>query len=194
VIHGVESHAGVAPEKGLNAIRIAAEAIAAMPLGRIDFETTCNVGKIHGGESTNIVPNKVTVHGEARSHNPAKLQQVCDDIRHAFTSTIARYEAQGAKLDMVCHTEYESFNISEDEAVVQLAQKALRNLDIPFTTGRGGGGSDANIFSASGIPTIITGTGMNNVHTVHESIETDQLLQGTSFVEELIRIYSSTEL
>jgi tripeptide aminopeptidase len=194
VIHGVESHAGVAPEKGLNAIRIAAEAIAAMPLGRIDFETTCNVGKIHGGESSNIVPNKVTVHGEARSHNPAKLQQVCDDIRYAFTSTIARYEAQGAKLDFVCNAEYESFNISEDEAVVRLAQKALRNLDIPFTTGRGGGGSDANIFSASGIPTIITGTGMNNVHTVHESIETDQLLQGTSFVEELIRIYSSTEL
>ncbi|MDI3504619.1 MAG: tripeptide aminopeptidase [Candidatus Cloacimonadota bacterium] len=194
VIRGVEAHAGVEPEKGLNAIKIAAEAISAMPMGRIDFETTCNVGKIRGGESTNIVPSEVTIYAEARSHSTVKLQQLCSDIEHAFTSTVSRYEAQGAKLEFKCELEYDSINIPQDHPVVKLAQTALRNLDIPFTTGRGGGGSDANVISASGVPMIITGTGMNNVHTVHENIEIDQLFQGTDFIEEMIKLHSSTEL
>jgi tripeptide aminopeptidase len=189
VFYGKEAHAGVEPEKGLNAIRLASEAIAAMPLGRIDFETTCNVGMIQGGGATNIVPNKVIIKGEARSHNPAKLQRVCTDIEQAFKSTVSRYESQGARLDFVCVTEYKSFSISEDAEVVKLAQNTLRKLDIPFTTGKGGGGSDANILSASGIQIIITGTGMDKVHTVNECIELEQLRLGTDFVEELIYGY-----
>jgi tripeptide aminopeptidase len=188
--HGKEAHAGVEPEKGLNAIRIASEAIAAMPLGRIDFETTCNVGIIQGGEATNIVPNKVTIKGEARSHNPQKLERICNDIRTAIQSTVARYEAQGARVDFNCVQEYKSFSVAEDAPVVQLAVAALRKLDIPFTTGKGGGGSDANILTANGIPIIITGTGMDKVHTVNECIELDQLRLGTDFVEELIYGYS----
>lgn len=190
VFYGKEAHAGVEPEKGLNAIRIASEAIAAMPLGRIDFETTCNVGIISGGEATNIVPNKVMIKGEARSHNPAKLERVCQDIEAAIRSTVARYESQGARLDYSCNSEYMSFSIAENTPVVQLAQQALRKLDIPFTTDKGGGGSDANILSASGIPVIITGTGMDNVHTVDECIELEQLRLGTDFIEELILSYS----
>jgi tripeptide aminopeptidase len=190
-IFGKEAHAGVEPEKGLNAIRVAAEAISAMPLGRIDFETTCNIGKIQGGEATNIVPNKVTLHGEARSHNPAKLERVCSDIRYAFESTVARYAEHGAKLEYSCTTEYNSFKVKEDDPVVKLAAKALRKLDIPIQTVVGGGGSDANIISATGLPMIITGTGMDKVHTVHENIETDQLLKGTSFIEELVLTYSA---
>lgn len=188
--HGKEAHAGVEPEKGLNAIRIASEAIAAMPLGRIDFETTCNVGIIQGGEATNIVPNKVTIKGEARSHNPQKLERICNDIRTAIQSTVARYEAQGARVDFNCVQEYKSFSVAEDAPVVQLAVAALRKLDIPFTTGKGGGGSDANILTANGIPIIITGTGMDKVHTVNECIELEQLRLGTDFVEELIYGYS----
>lgn len=189
-VFGKEAHAGVEPEKGLNAIRIASEAIAAMPMGRIDFETTCNIGKIHGGEATNIVPNKVTIHGEARSHNPAKLERVCSDIRHAFESTIARHAEQGAKLEFVCQNEYNSFSVKKDDPVVELAAKALRKLDIPVQTVVGGGGSDANIISAAGLPIIITGTGMDKVHTVQENIQTDQLIKGTAFIEELVLTYS----
>ena len=190
VIHGKESHAGVEPEKGLNAIRIASEAIAAMPMGRIDAETTCNVGYIHGGEATNIVPNKVVIKGEARSHNPAKLERVCKDIENAIRSSITRYENQGARVDYECQEEYKSFFIQDDADVVKLAVNALRKLDIPFTTGKGGGGSDANIFCAAGIPMLITGTGMDKVHTVQENIELEQLRMGTDFVEELILGYS----
>lgn len=189
---GKEAHAGVEPEKGLNAIRIAAEAIAAMPMGRIDFETTCNVGVINGGNSTNIVPNTVTIKGEARSHNPQKLERVSGDMKKAIDTTIARYQAEHAqaRAEFNCKNEYAAFSIQDSADVVRCAQTALRKLDIPFTTGKGGGGSDANILNEFGIPTIITGTGMDKVHTVDECIEIDQLRQGTDFVEEVIRTYS----
>ncbi len=191
-IYGKEAHAGVEPEKGLNAIRIASEAICAMPMGRIDFETTCNVGKIIGGSATNIVPNQVILKGEARSHNSNKLKQVCEDIRHAVERTIAKYDNEIGKADFSfkMETEYDAFAIAEDAPVVKLAQNALRQLDIPFTTGKGGGGSDANIFNAAGIPMIIVGTGMNRVHTVAEDIYIEQLHKGALFVAEMIRQYS----
>ncbi|GAB1467700.1 M20/M25/M40 family metallo-hydrolase [Candidatus Cloacimonadota bacterium] len=191
-IYGKESHAGVEPEKGLNAIKIAAEAIVAMPMGRIDFETTCNVGKIIGGTATNIVPNQVTIKGEARSHNKHKLAQVSADIRHAVERTVARYNNEIGKADFsfVMETEYDAFFIPEDAAAVKLAQSALRQLDIPFTTGKGGGGSDANILNTPELQMIIVGTGMNRVHTVAEDIQVEQLHQGVLFVEEMIRQYS----
>lgn len=191
-VYGKEAHAGVEPEKGLNAIKIASEAIAAVPMGRIDFETTCNVGKIWGGSATNIVPNQVVIKGEARSHNDQKLARVCSDIRHAVETTVARYnnEIGKAEYSFKMETEYHSFAISEDTEAVQLAISALRSLDIPYTVCKGGGGSDANIINAAGIPMIIVGTGMNKVHTVAEDIEIEQLRRGVAFVEEMIRLYS----
>ncbi|HCM15217.1 MAG TPA: peptidase T, partial [Candidatus Cloacimonas sp.] len=79
---------------------------------------------------------------------------------------------------------------NENDPVVKMAIKALQNLEIPYQAVVGGGGSDANIISAIGLPMIITGTGMDKVHTVHENIKTDQLLKGTAFIEELVRVYS----
>lgn len=194
-VYGKEAHAGVEPEKGLNAIRIAAEAISAMPMGRIDFETTCNVGKIFGGSATNIVPNQVIIKGEARSHNNHKLERVCTDIRHAVESTVARYNNEIGKADysFKMETEYHAFSVAEDAPSVRLAQSALSKLDIPFTTAKGGGGSDANIFNAAGIPMLIVGSGMNKVHTVAEDIEIEQLHRGVAFVAEMIRQYSTQE-
>lgn len=190
--NGKEAHAGVEPEKGVNAIRLAAEAISAMPMGRIDFETTCNVGKIYGGEATNIVPNKVVVKGEARSHNPQKLERVCSDIEKAVNSTIERYQGSHPMVnaEFRMKQEYASFNMPDSSEVVQMALMALRKLDIPFTTGKGGGGSDANILNSDKLQVIITGTGMDKVHTVNECIELEQLHLGVQFVEELIYSYS----
>jgi tripeptide aminopeptidase len=192
VITGKEAHAGVEPEKGINAIRVAAEAVAAMPLGRIDNETTCNVGIISGGKATNIVPNCVELKGEARSHNPQKLEQVTANIRHAAESAVQRhkYEFGAASLEWESKQEYASFRISDSEVVVQLALDALKDLGIRAEVTVGGGGSDANIINAAGLPMIICGTGMNKVHTVAEDIETEELKRGVAFVAALIRRYS----
>ncbi|MCB5235154.1 MAG: M20/M25/M40 family metallo-hydrolase [Candidatus Cloacimonetes bacterium] len=189
-INGKEAHAGVEPEKGLNAILIASEAITRMPMGRIDPETTCNIGIIKGGTATNIVPNTVYLKGEARSHNPDKLQKLCAEIRKAFDDAVQKHSEKGASMDFICNQEYHSFLMDESSEAVQLAIKALKDLDIPYTTGRTGGGSDANIFNAAGFPMIICGTGMDKVHTVDEKIEIAELIRGTDFVSQLIKHHS----
>lgn len=192
-IYGKEAHAGVEPEKGINAIKLASEAIAAMPIGRIDFETTSNLGLIKGGMATNIVPNKVEIRGEARSHNPAKLDRVCADIRKAVEDTISRYQGDVAKANFSfdLETEYKSFRVAEDAAPVSLAKSALHKLGIEARTAVGGGGSDANNIGAAGIPTIICGTGMMRYHTVNEFIAIKDLEAGMAFVRELISLYAA---
>ena len=193
-IKGLEAHAGVEPEKGINAIRVAAEAIAAMPMGRIDHETTCNMGVIGGGTATNIVPNRVEIRGEARSHNTLKLEQVTQDIRHAVETAVQRhqYDFGRASFGWEAHNEYQSFRLQDTEPVVQLALDALRGLGIEARTAVGGGGSDANIINAGGLPMVICGTGMNKVHTVHEDIEAEELRRGADFIAALIRRYSAS--
>lgn len=187
-IHGKEAHAGVEPEKGINAIRVAAEAIASMPNGRIDFETTCNIGQIEGGVATNIVPNLVAIKGEARSHNPAKLDQVSSDMKKAVEYAIRRNP--NSSFDWVCQREYDAFCLSEESPVLKLAVDALLELDIPVKVCAGGGGSDANIINAAGIPVLICGTGMNKVHTVQEDILVSELERGADFIENLIKLHS----
>ena len=91
-IHGKDSHAGAAPEKGINAILLASKAIAGLEIGRIDKETTCNIGIIEGGIATNIVPNLVTVKGEVRSHDNDKLAKVTDDIVSAFKDVVKSFK------------------------------------------------------------------------------------------------------
>lgn len=191
-ITGKEAHAGVEPEKGINAIRVASEAIAAMPLGRIDFETTANIGVISGGVATNIVPNKVILKGEARSHNASKLERVSSDIKKAVETAVARFQTDtvSAGYSFEMETEYHAFRLREDDPAVSFAKKTLESIGIEPHVEIGGGGSDANIISAAGIPMIIVGTGMMRYHTVNEYIMIKDLVDGTRFVSQLIRLYS----
>ncbi|MBM4403731.1 MAG: M20/M25/M40 family metallo-hydrolase [Candidatus Cloacimonetes bacterium] len=193
-IFGKEAHAGVEPEKGINAIRIAAEAISIMPMGRIDFETTCNIGVINGGISGNIVPNHVHIKGEARSHNARKLQQVCDDMRRAVELTVEKHEHDSykAKADISIRTEYTKFNIADDHPVIANAINAMLRIGLKADLRKGGGGSDANIINAAGIPMIICGTGMTGYHTVEEHIEIADLEKGVELVAALIGCYSQS--
>ena len=107
-IHGKMAHAGVAPEQGISAIRVAAEAIAAMPLGRIDPETTSNIGIIHGGSARNVVPGRVDVEGEARSRNEAKLKKQTGAMVHAFEEAAARH---GARAELTVTRNYHGFRV-----------------------------------------------------------------------------------
>lgn len=192
-VYGKEAHAGVKPEKGINAIRVASEAIASIPIGRIDFETTANIGIIHGGIATNIVPNLVEIYGETRSHNMDKLNQVTQDIVTTFHKTASKHKLDDfdAKVEIEINTEYKSFYMSEDHLVVQIAKKANEKLGLASRFEKGGGGSDANIINAEGVAMIVAGTGMHGYHTVNEYIETADLEKGAQLVSELIKIYSA---
>jgi len=192
IVRGKKAHAGAAPEKGINAIRIASEAIAVMPMGRIDAETTCNVGSISGGDATNIVPNEVIIKAEVRSHNPQKLNEITNQMNSALQDAAAKYEVDNfkASVEIDLNHEYQSFRLSEDDEVVQLAKKASENLGLPYKGEISGGGSDVNVFNQNGLKMAVAGTGMDKVHTVDECIEISDLENGVKWVKEIIRLHS----
>lgn len=167
VVLGKAAHAGVEPEKGINAIRVAAEAIAAMPLGRIDAETTANIGMIRGGQATNIVPDRVELQGEIRSHDAAKLEAQAQAMVAALTVAAERY---GAQLEVNMSASYHGYRLDEHEPIVQTAAAAWQRLGVTPFTFISGGGSDANVFYQHGLHVANLSIGYRAIHTVDEHI------------------------
>jgi tripeptide aminopeptidase len=191
-LYGREAHAGVSPERGINAIQLASRAIAQMQLGRIDPETTANIGTIQGGSATNIVPNYVEVNGEVRSHSPRKLEQQTQHVRQAFIQAINAYgQSDGLpRLEEEIYQEYPLMRVADEGPLVRLVQQAARNMGQKLELATTGGGSDANIFNGRGIETVIMGTGMQNVHSTVESISLQHMLEATRLLVEIIKVNS----
>jgi tripeptide aminopeptidase len=150
-----------------------------MRLGRIDKETTANIGVIKGGTATNIVPDKVELKGEARSRNLKKLKAQVASMREALRTTCKKYRA---KFKYKVEPAYRHFKVGKNEKVLNLALNAARDIGLKPKLKPTGGGSDANIFNALGIPTVIVGVGADNVHTRREHIRIDDLVKGTEYL------------
>ncbi|MFC1798194.1 M20/M25/M40 family metallo-hydrolase [Thermodesulfobacteriota bacterium] len=194
-VHGKDAHAGAAPEKGINAIALAGKAIAGLEIGRVDRETTCNIGVIEGGDAINIVPKLVTVKGEVRSHNEVKLDRVTDKIVSSFEDVIDSYKRTGTdddlpRLDVLIERDFSYTHIPENHPVVSLARQASENLGREMVTKTTGGGADANIFFEKGIVTGVLGTGMKDMHTVRESISLADMIQTTELMIEIISLHA----
>jgi len=172
VVHGVAAHAGMAPETGISAIAVAARALARMKLGRIDAETTANIGTIHGGNATNIIADRVEMEGEARSRDPHKLQQQVEHMRECF---ISEAEAAGVHAEVTVTDVYPAFTLGEDSRPVQLASEALRALGIEPILAATGGGSDANFFNNRNIQAVLLPAGYQHPHTHREVLDVKQL-------------------
>ena len=197
IIHGKDAHAGAAPEKGINAIFLASQAIAKLELGRIDEETTCNIGIIEGGIATNIVPNLVKVKGEVRSHDEEKLDKITNQIVFSFDEAIENYKKKSSdnelpRVDIMINKDFPRTHIPDDHPVIRLATQAAENLGRTMKTKTSGGGADANIFVEKGIFTGVLGTGMRDMHTVRESVKLDDMVQTTELLLEIIRLHSQT--
>lgn len=184
-ITGRSAHAGICPEKGINAIEVAAKAISGMNLGRIDSETTANIGVISGGKATNIVPDTVNIQGETRSLNQAKKDEQTRLISEKLEETAGIY---GAKADVRVENLYREFSINHNHRVVRMAVEAAENLGLSPSLETTGGGSDANIFNENGIATAILGIAMQNVHTTEEFIRIDDMAQACRYLVEIIRL------
>lgn len=184
-VTGKTAHAGVAPEKGASAITIAAKSIAKMPNGRIDEETTANIGYFQGGKSTqtNVVVDQVSIVQEARSIQKHKLEAVLEDIQTAYQETA---EAFSGDADVEVEWMYPGFRHDADAPVVQVAQQAAKKLGFSSELLKSGGGSDANIFNGHGVPTVNLAVGYENIHTTDERIHTDHLENLTKYVLEII--------
>lgn len=193
-ISGRAAHAGAEPEKGINAIALAARAIAPLKLGRIDHETTCNIGMVDGGVAVNIVPERVVVHGEARSHDISKLRSVTDTIVESFQRAVARADpgdgGQRPRLKVDVELDFDRLGISEDHDVVRIARQAAANLDRKIYTATSGGGSDANILYQHGIVAGVLGTGCEKVHTVDECVALSDMVHAAELLVEILRLHA----
>ena len=196
-VHGRDAHAGAAPEKGINAIQLASLAIAELAVGRIDDETTANIGLIEGGKATNIVPSLVKVAGEVRSHDPEKLEAETQRMIQGFESHVADYRKLNPsedglpKLDVDVRQDFTELHVPDEHPVVALAEQAASNLGRSMTTKTSGGGSDANIFFGHGIVTGILGTGMKDMHTVRESIQLDDMVRCVELLVEIAQVHAA---
>ena len=195
-VHGKSAHAGAEPEKGINAILVASKAISELALGRIDSETTCNIGFIECIGATNIVPEKVHVKGEARSHDAAKLEAVTQKIVASFEDAVNNYPGKNGsgdfpKLDVSVENQFPNTFIPEDHPVVLIAKKAAKNLGRELVSKKTGGGADANIFFSKNIITGVIGTGMRDVHTVRENISLVDMVKTVSFLIEIMRLHAA---
>ncbi|MEW6594982.1 MAG: M20/M25/M40 family metallo-hydrolase [Thermodesulfobacteriota bacterium] len=191
-IHGLAAHAGLHPEKGINAIQLAARATAQLPLGRLDDESTANIGLINGGTATNIIPERVRLDGEVRSHDPARLAHHTAQIEAAFRKAVAEWrDPEGVapgrpRLDFVVEPQYPAMRITEVQPVWQRLAAAAKTLGRPLEYIVAGGGSDANIFNAHGLATMILGIGMADVHTTEESVTLDAMARTAELTRSIV--------
>ena len=176
---GRAAHAGVEPEKGISAIQMAATAIANMKLGRLDEESTANIGMIQGGRATNIVTDETVIYGEARSLNKTKVDS---QIAHMIQCCREAAEQFGGQAEVKVDECYAAIDLSPDSATVQLACAAVRRLGLEPKLVKSGGGSDANVFCGKGIPAANLGVGMTKVHTEEEFLQISQMKAGADFV------------
>lgn len=165
--HGRASHAGMFPEEGRSAIAAAARAIADLRLGRIDGETSANVGVIEGGTARNIVPEWCSFQAEARSRDERKLaelvQEMLDTIAYAGTVSDCTVEVE-------VEDTYRGYRFRAEDLVVRVAEDGLRRAGFAVSTNVSGGAADANVFNERGLPCVNLANGMTDIHTADERI------------------------
>jgi len=183
VITGKTAHAGAEPEEGISAIQIAAKAVNRMRLGRIDDETTANMGTIKGGTATNIVPGETTLKGETRSFSEIKLQRQLAHMRECFTHSA---ELIGGSVEFTAERSFTGYEIKESDPAVRMVRRAARNRRLKTQIRSTGGGSDANVFNEKGINAVVLGQGYSGAHTEQEKISKKSLLKMAELLENLV--------
>ena len=187
--HGVAAHAGIAPERGRSAIAAAAAAVAAMKLGRIDAQTTANVGLISGGSAVNVVPEHCRIEAEVRSHDRAALvaqtAQLVDAVELAAGLA-------GIDVELTVRDAFAAFALDDDALPVRIACAALRDVGIEPRLTASGGGSDVNVYNAGGPPSVNLSVGMESVHTSDEYLPVERLDDAYRLLHALLRTAAVT--
>lgn len=181
---GRAAHAGVEPEAGASAIRMAASAVDSMELGRLDEATTANIGLIEGGREVNVVADRCVLAGECRSLRAERA----DEVRDAMTAALERAAARfGGTVDVEWRVDYGAVLYDEDDPLVQGVARAARTAGLEPRFHRSGGGADANALAPRGVRAVTLGIGMANFHSVDEHIAVADLEGTARLAEELVR-------
>ena len=184
-VTGRAAHAGVEPEKGLSAIRVAAELISSLPQGRLDHETTFNIGTITGGNVRNTVPDEASLRGEFRSMNLETIDSLRLQVGEALDKVRRMYP--DAKIEDHLHIDFETYELSDDEPALLRVKSALRSIGLEPTMKPSGGGTDGNVFRLNGINAVVVGMAVYNMHTVREHVEIPELVDAAHLCETLLR-------
>jgi tripeptide aminopeptidase len=181
---GHAAHAGIAPELGRSAIVTAARAIAAMRLGRLDDETTANIGTIAGGTAPNVVAERCGISGEARSRDEAK---VTAQTEHMVQAIAAEAAAAGVDVEIDVREAFRGYRHVPDGDLLQVGVEAARLAGLEPRLVEGGGGSDANVFNELGLPALTLGAGFEHAHSPRESLSIAHLHELYAMAAGLVR-------
>ena len=175
-IVGRAAHAGLEPENGLSALLVAADILSRLPLGRVDEETTANIGWLEGGLKRNIVPERAVMDGEFRSRSNEKLAWLEGQFRKVFDETAGRYP--DAQISLEVRNTYQAYRVEPDHPTVATIGDALSALGLSPVMEASGGGSDANVFIQHGITALPVGIGVRSFHTTWETALIPEVMQG----------------
>ncbi|MFH0882587.1 MAG: M20/M25/M40 family metallo-hydrolase [bacterium] len=198
-VFGKASHAGVEPEKGISAIKVSSEAIAKMNFGRIDHETTANIGVIQGGVATNIITEKVTMKAEARSHDPKKLEKQVEHMTSCFEEVCAEWRKKTGsdlpRFEVDRKDDYKAVRFSVDDYPVKLTIAAAKSLGWgEMETKVSGGGTDGSVLSHKGIPCLVLGVGMEAVHSTEEHMKISVFEDAARLISTIVTTHAKGEV
>ncbi|AQY49767.1 M42 glutamyl aminopeptidase family protein [Listeria weihenstephanensis FSL R9-0317] len=184
VIDGIAAHAGVEPEKGVSALAIAVSAMSQMKLGRIDSETTANIGTIEGGTATNVVMEQVRLVAEVRSIQMESYEKQIQHMKDLFEKATTE---MGGAITINVEKSYSGFHFDAETKVVKIATEAMENLGMEAKHEISGGGSDANVLNEHGKETTNLSIGYEKIHTIHEYIPIRELEKAAALAYEIIK-------
>ncbi len=184
-VTGRSAHAGVEPEKGISAIQIASLMISRLQVGRIDFETTANIGLIEGGSARNAVAERAHFKGEIRSRSKEKLDQHIAHFQEVMNGVMVDFKE--AQLELEIESEAGPINFSEEDSIIKRALAICKKLKIKPNLAPTGGLADANIFGEHGLSIAVVGAGAHNMHTKREYLDLKEFIESANFALELIK-------
>lgn len=183
-ITGRAAHAGVEPEKGISAVHIAAKIITLLPQGRLDHETTFNVGLIEGGSVRNTVPENTTIRGEFRSRNLETLDEMTRQLTDAINQV--RKNTPEAEIQCDIHEQFRGYSLTDDDTATYRVKEALKSLGLKPVMKPSGGGTDGNVFRQHGVSAVVVGMADTNMHTVREFVTISDLVDAAHLCEVLV--------
>jgi len=183
-IKGRASHSGIAPEKGINAIAAAVNALHKVKQGRIDDETTLNIGKIKGGSAVNVVPDEVLLEGEVRSFNILRISELIDEVKNIFDDETKKLNAE---IEFESNWDFKPYTVESTNPVFLELSEALKKAGLTPEPRISLGGSDANSLNELGIPSVNLGIGAQNPHSNDEFVLIEDLIKSSEIAMELVK-------
>lgn len=183
-IIGRASHSGIAPEKGINAITVAVNALHNIKQGRIDQDTTLNIGKINGGSAVNVVPGETFLEGEVRSFSTSKVMELVEQVKNIFLNEAKKFDAQ---IEFDSQWDFKPFTINKDNQVFKEITRVINKVNLKPEPKISLGGSDANSLNELGIPSVNIGIGAQNPHSNDEFVFIEDMIKSAEIAMELIK-------